>query len=151
MLCAGGRGELDDAAAAMLAQVLTAQGATGRAVDHFALEPGRIKSLDLSDVDAVVIGYLNAESATHARYIVRRLKRARRSLRVGVVFWSPAEDALSDLKLAATIGCDFVAHTMREAVIGALSGPVAAKAAPAKAAPAKSARTVRKRAATVTA
>ena len=62
VLCAGGRGELDDAAAAMLAQVLTAQGATGRPVDHLALEPGRIRSLDLSDADAVVIGYLNPES-----------------------------------------------------------------------------------------
>ena len=48
------------------------------------------------------------------------------------MFWRPAEDALSDLKLSATIGCDFVARTMREAVIGALSGPVAAKAAPPK-------------------
>jgi predicted PurR-regulated permease PerM len=151
VLCAGARGELDDAAAAMLAQVLTAQGSTSRAVDHLALEPGRIRSLDLGDAHAVVIGYLNPEGATHARYIVRRLKRARRSLRVGVVFWSPAEDALSDLKLSASIGCDFVAHTMREAVVGALSGPVAAKAEPAKTAPAKPARPPRKKAAPATA
>ena len=139
----------------MLAQVLTAQGATGSPVDHFALEPGRIKSLDLSEADAVVIGYLNAKSGDPRALIVRRLKRARRSLRVGVVFWSPAEDALSDIKLAATIGCDFVAHTLREAVIGALSGPVAAKAEPEKkapptrAAPAKPGRTPRKGAASV--
>ena len=62
VLCAGGRGELDDAAAAMLAQVLTAQGATGKPVDHLALEPGRIRNLDLSDAHAVVIGYLNPRS-----------------------------------------------------------------------------------------
>jgi hypothetical protein len=139
VLCAGGRGKLDDAAAAMLAQVLIAQGATARPVDHPALEPARIRNLDLSDVDTVVIGYLNADSAVHARYVVRRLKRARSSPRIGVVFWSPAEDALSDIKLAATIGCDFVAHTLRDGVIGALSGPLAAKALPTKAAPAKTA------------
>ena len=34
VLCVGGRGELDDAAAAMLAQVLTAQGATARMIEH---------------------------------------------------------------------------------------------------------------------
>ena len=62
---------------AMLAQVLTAQGATSRTIDHLALDPARIKSLDLSDVHAVVIGFLNAQSVIHARYIVRRLKRAR--------------------------------------------------------------------------
>jgi hypothetical protein len=40
------------------------------------------------------------------------------ALRVGVVFWKQAEDALSDIRLGATIGGDFVAHTMREAVAG---------------------------------
>jgi len=134
VLCAGGRGELDNAAVAMLAQMLTAQGATSRTIDHLALDPSRIKSLDLSDADAMVIGFLNAQSVIRARYIVRRLKRARNSLRVGVVFWRPADDALSDLKLSATIGCDFIARTMRDAVAGALSDekPVEPKSTPGK-------------------
>jgi hypothetical protein len=135
VLCAGGRGELDNAAAAMLAQLLTAQGATSRTIDHLALDPARIKSLDLSDAHAVVIGFLNAQSVIHARYVVRRLKRARSSLRVGVVFWRPAEDVLSDLKLSATIGCDFIALTMWDAVAGALSDDklVAPQSVPRKA------------------
>jgi predicted PurR-regulated permease PerM len=134
VLCAGGRGELDDAAVAMLAQLFTAQGATSRTIDHLALDPARIKSLDLSDAHAVVIGFLNAQSVIHARYIVRRLKRARSSLRVGVVFWRPADDALSDLKLSATIGCDFIARTMWDAMAGALSDekPVELKSTPGK-------------------
>ena len=121
VLCAGGRGELDNAAMAMLAQVLTLRGAKIRTIDHSAMNPSRIKNLDVADVDAVLIGYLNSKSVTHARYVVRRLKRARRSLRVGIVFWVPAEDALSDIKLGATIGCDFISRSMRDAVPSALS------------------------------
>jgi hypothetical protein len=134
VLCAGGRGELDDAAMAMLAQLLEGRGAISRAIEHPELEPSRIKRLDVSDANAVVIGYLNPKSVIHARYIVRRLKRISPSLRVGVVFWAPPDDALSDLKLSARIGCDFIARTMRDAITAALTAkPEAAKtAAPLK-------------------
>jgi hypothetical protein len=121
VVCVGGRGELDNAAVAMLAQVLKAQGANARTIDHRAMQPAMIRNVDLTGAHAVVIGFLNLQSATHARYMVRRIKRNRSSLRVGVVFWQRAEDAVSGLKLDATIGADFVAHTMREAVAGALS------------------------------
>ena len=128
ILCAGGRGELDDTAMAMLAQLMAGTGATSHAIDHSDLEPSRIKRLDVREANAVVIGYLSAKSVIHARYDVRRLKRMRPSLLVGVVFWAPPDDALSDLKLSATIGCDFIARTMRDAVTAAL----AIKAATAK-------------------
>ena len=132
IFCAGGRGELDNAAMAMLAQLLAGRGASARAIDHSSLEPSGIKRLDVSDADAVVIGYLSARSVTHARYIVRRLKRVRSSLRVGVVFWAPADDPLSDLKLTAAIGCDFISRSMRDAVVASLAGaPAAAKPAAA--------------------
>jgi len=74
----------------------------------------------LSGAHSVVIGFLNVQSVAHARYMVRRIKRAH-SLRVGVVFWMQGEDAMSDIKLGATIGGDFVAHNMWEAAEGALS------------------------------
>jgi predicted PurR-regulated permease PerM len=129
VLCAGGRSELDDTAAAMLAQVLTVQGTTARMIEHHVMAPAHIRGLDLSGVHAVVIGFLNAESVNHARYMVRRLKRSRSSLRVGVVFWTPTEDALSDVKLSATINCDFVARSISEAVAGALSNEAAVRLA----------------------
>jgi predicted PurR-regulated permease PerM len=121
VLCAGGRGELDNAAALMLAQVISAQGAAASMIEHHSLVPTQIRKLDLSSVHAVVIGFLNAESVTQARYMVRRFKRSRTSLRVGVVFWASARDAVADAKLKATINCDFVAHSVWEAVVGALS------------------------------
>ena len=125
VLCVGGRGELDEASAAMLAQVLTAHGATARLVETRAIGAGNIGRFDFKDVHSVVIGYLNADSVAHARYMVRRIKRARKTLRVGVAFWLPAEDHFSDAKLMASINCDFVARTMTQAVAGALSDEAA--------------------------
>ena len=121
VLCVGGRGELDDAAASMLAQVLEVQGTAVRNLAHDALEPANLRKLDLAGVDTVVIGFLNASSEPHARYMVRRLKRLRTSVRVGIVYWGRTERELEDVKVAATLGCDFFARSMVAAVHGALS------------------------------
>jgi predicted PurR-regulated permease PerM len=121
VLCAGGRGDLDNAAALMLAQVMTAQGGAASMIEHHSMAPTQIRKLDLSGVHSVVIGFLNADSVTQARYMVRRLKRSRTSLRVGVVFWGSAQEAVADAKPKATINCDFVAHSVSEAVTAAFS------------------------------
>lgn len=131
VLCAGGRGELDDAAAAMLAQVLEVQGATVSKAGFADMEPASIRRLELETVDTVVVGFLNRDSVKHARFLVRRLKRAKAALRVGIVFWSEAaaEDKETAGKLARDMNADFVAHGMVDAVLGALSNepPVALK------------------------
>ena len=133
VLCVGGRGELDDAAAAMLAQVLEVQGATVSKASFADMEPAGIRHLELDAVDTVVVGFLNRDSVKHARFLVRRLKRARPALRVGVVFWSETgdDDKEAAAKLAGDINADFVAHGMVDAVLGALSDepPVALKLA----------------------
>ncbi|MBZ9797745.1 AI-2E family transporter [Mesorhizobium sp. ES1-4] len=131
VLCAGGRGELDDAAAAMLAQVLEIQGATVSKAGFADLELANIRRLELEKVDTVVVGFLNRDSVKHARFLVRRLKRAKAALRVGIVFWSQSanEDKEAAAKLAHDINADFVAHGMVDAVVGALSHepPIALK------------------------
>ncbi|QND68693.1 AI-2E family transporter [Mesorhizobium loti] len=123
VLCAGGRGELDDATAAMLAQVLEVQGATVSKVGFADMEPASIRRLELETVDTVVVGFLNRDSVKHARFLVRRLKRAKAALRVGIVFWSETgtEDKETAAKLAHDMNADFVAHGMVDAVVGALS------------------------------
>ena len=63
--------------------------------------------------------------------MVRRLKRSQGSLRVGVVFWTLTEDAIGHARLSATINCDFVAHTMSQAVTGAVSDEPAVRLKPA--------------------
>jgi len=131
VLCAGGRGELDDAAAAMLAQVLEVQGATVSKAGFADMEPANIRRLELKTIDTVVVGFLNRDSVKHARFLVRRLKRAKAALRVGIVFWSETgnEDKEAIARLAHDMNADFVAHGMVDAVRGALSDepPVALK------------------------
>ena len=131
VLCSGGRGELDDAAAAMLAQVLEVQGATVSKAGFADMEPSSIRSLELANIDTVVVGFLNRDSVKHARFLVRRLKRAKAALRVGIVFWSEADndDKEAAAKLAQDLNADFVAHGMVDAVLGALSKepPIALK------------------------
>ncbi|MER9582056.1 AI-2E family transporter [Mesorhizobium sp. M0276] len=131
VLCGGGRGELDDAAAAMLAQVLEVNGATVSKAGFADMEPASIRRLDLAAVDTVVVGFLNRDSVKHARFLVRRLKRARPALRVGIAFWSEAgnDDSQAAAALAGDINADFVAHSIADAVRGALSNapPVALK------------------------
>ena len=131
VFCAGGRGELDDAGAAMLAQVLEVQGATASRAGFADMEPASIRHLELETVDTVVVGFLNRDSVKHARFLVRRLKRAKAALRVGIVFWSETgnDDKEAAAKLAQDINADFVAHGMADAVTGALSNepPVALK------------------------
>ncbi len=131
VLCAGGRGELDEAAAAMLTQVLAAHGATAQLLETRAVAAGNIKRLELDSVHSVVIGYLNRDLVAQARYVVRRLKRARGPLRVGVVFFGLPADQFDEAKLREAIRCDFVARSLTEAVAGALSEEKAVSVRPA--------------------
>jgi hypothetical protein len=97
------------------------------------LEPAGIRALELQPIDTVVVGFLNRDSLKHARFLVRRLKRAKAGLRVGIVFWSDAvagEERPEVASLAADISADFVSYGMIGAVQGALS---AAPAVPLKA------------------
>ncbi|WP_246682428.1 AI-2E family transporter [Mesorhizobium sp. B3-2-1] len=123
VLCAGGRGELDDAAAAMLMQVLEVQGAEASMASFADLEPNALRRLELGSFDTVVVNFLNQDSVKHARFLVRRLKRAKAALRVGVVLWSGPGNDDNDAceKLATGINADFVADGMISAVLGALS------------------------------
>jgi len=123
VICAGGRGELDDAAAAMLAQVLEVQGATARMASFADLEPSRLRNLHL-EADTVVVGFLNRNSRPQALHLVRRLKRANSTLRVGIVFWSEPKEDVDEVALAAMardFSADFVAEDMTGAVQGALA------------------------------
>lgn len=65
--------------------------------------------------------------------MVRRLKPARRALRVGVVIWTSTDKAIAAVKRSAAIGCDFLAHSMADAVVGALAAEPRPAAYPAPA------------------
>ncbi|TPM14027.1 AI-2E family transporter [Mesorhizobium sp. B2-3-6] len=123
VLCIGGRGDLDDVAAAMLAQVISIEGADCVAASHRDLLPARIRKLPLEARDAVVVGFLNRESFKHAVFVVRRLRRLAPRARIGIALWhdthdKPREDAAG---LAEQLEADFVAFNVVDCVTGALS------------------------------
>ncbi|MBR7652438.1 AI-2E family transporter [Brucella oryzae] len=123
LLTFGGRKGLDDTAANMLAQVLAVQGASAEAVAHDALNPANLRTLDLSGRDTLMICFLDQQAARHARFAVRRLRRLRSSLRIGVVLWHDPNEARSVDReaLREEMQADFVACTMIEAVVEGLS------------------------------
>lgn len=119
VLCIGGRGAMDDAAASMVAQVLAVQGATVSQAEHTAVSGSTINLLSLKDIDTVVIAFLNPESKAHARQAVRRLKRQKPRLRVGIII-PGIDDEKESLIAAEDIDADFVATGIEDGVRGAL-------------------------------
>jgi predicted PurR-regulated permease PerM len=115
VLCAGGRGNLDDVAAAILAQLLERQGLGTRIASFQAIATGSYASLDLDSVQVICLSYMNSDSIAHARYAVRRLRR-RTSVPIVVGFWStdPADPKAPDL-VAATRS-DQSATSLSEAI-----------------------------------
>ncbi len=126
ILCVGGRGELDDVTAAMLAQVLCVEGADAKAESFRQIDPSHIRALPVADLDTIVLCYLNRESTRQARFAVRRFKRIRAGLRVGVVMWSEADEQKKDASASAVpssvaLDADFLCAGMTEAAIAALT------------------------------
>jgi hypothetical protein len=121
LLCIGGRGVLDDAAAAMLAQVLEVEGAEAAAASHPELELRNVHKLDLEEVDTVIVVFLNAASGAHARHAVRRLKRLNPSVRVGIFMPGGGVDGAASPPDAAAISADFVAGSVVGAVVDGLT------------------------------
>lgn len=126
ILCVGGRGEIDDVSAAMLAQVLRAEGASATALNFHEIETANIRKLKTDAVDAIIVCFLNQDSIKHARFVVRRLKRVNTRARVGIVIWdTSADDAAgqrkTDTSKEQVPGADFVASDMTSVAIEALT------------------------------
>jgi len=120
VLCIGGRGAIDDAAASMIAQVLLVQGATVSQAGHTAVSAGTFHLPRLTDIDTVIIAFLNASSKAHARQAVRRLKRHKPSVRVGIMMTGVEGTSKTPLT-AEDIDADFVVSTISDAVRDALT------------------------------
>ncbi|CAD7053741.1 AI-2E family transporter [Pseudorhizobium halotolerans] len=117
VFCAGGRGPLDDASAAMLGQVLRVQGAEVTLQKHSDMLKDRRNELVPSDVASIVICFLNESSARHARILLRRFKRTHPRTRVGFVIWRTETEGFA----TADIDADFTARDITTAVREALS------------------------------
>jgi hypothetical protein len=121
-LCVAGRGPLDEAAAAMLAQLVGKHGLGARVVPHEAVSRTRIGSLDVQGVGMICISYLDIRgNPAHLRYLLRRLRQKAPGTPLLIGLW-PAEDAvLTDPAMRTQIGADEYVSSLRDAVEACLS------------------------------
>nr|WP_244598557.1 AI-2E family transporter [Rhizobium tubonense] len=129
ILCIGGRGGLDDAAAAMLSQVLEVQGAMVTTSLHSEHVGRGLLALPLDGVDTAIVTFLNGNSKSRARQIVRRLKRLKPALRVGLLIPTANGQDYAQID-PSEIDADFMATQIAQAVRSSLSfsTPVGLKA-----------------------
>ncbi len=119
VLSIGGRGAIDAAGAAMLAQLLAIQGAELIDVPQASTDEGPTMP-PVGVADTAIITFLNGNSMSHARQIVRRLKRQKPGLRVGVMMPTANGQAYPQIE-ADDVNADFVCTTMSDAIRGALT------------------------------
>jgi hypothetical protein len=75
VVCIGGRTRLDDAAAALLSELLEKLGLKPRFLRSEAISPAHIVSLDVTDAKLVCLSYMSiGPSPAHVRYLIRRLR-----------------------------------------------------------------------------
>ncbi len=129
VFCVGGRGPLDDASAAMLAQVLQVQGAEVVAARHSDISNRRAMSLVPKQSNAIVVCFLNEDSARHASILIRRFKRIYPAIRVGAVLWVENQEEEQPPTLREA---DFVATTLTSAAREALADAPASFVTPAR-------------------
>jgi len=75
VLCIPGLGQLDEAVALIVAQLVAKQGIGARVEESGALSMSRLFSLDTTDVAVVCICYIGAATLAQVRYATRRLRR----------------------------------------------------------------------------
>lgn len=124
VLCIGGRSKLDDVAAAMLAQSVSAEGAEASQLSFLDLTASRFTAVTRTSAQCVILNFLDAEPSRGSLLQVRRIKRAAPHLRVGVLIWqipgalvdqeNPTRPGLrktqqGTIAMAEEIGADFVA------------------------------------------
>lgn len=117
VLCVGGGGPLDEAAAAMLAQVLVKRGFGARVVPSHEASAGGILRLDVDGIESVVISYLDPGGLANARYLVRRLRR-RLSASVPILLglWTQSDAGTDRANAVDTTGANAIVTSLAEAV-----------------------------------
>ena len=117
VLCVAGRGELDEAAALMMAQLIRKHGIGARVLANDAVSRGGIDRFPTDGVAMICISYLEITGKqTHLRYLLRRLRARLPNASILVGLWPADEPLLGDDDLRGMTGADHYVSTLREAV-----------------------------------
>lgn len=137
ILCIAGRGFLDEAAAALLAQLLQKHGLPAKVEPAGALTTGRISRLSSEGAPIVCLSFFDAElSAARARFAVRRLRRRLEDVKILAGFWQNDPQNLGDLcaetkaDFCATRFKEALAYCLQEAEAGGLGKPIMVESSP---------------------
>ncbi|MCP8937876.1 AI-2E family transporter [Alsobacter sp. SYSU M60028] len=116
VLCIPGRSPLDEAAARMLAHVLSDSGLPTRVEPAGSLTTARLFHLDPAGVALVCLSYLDTSSPGHMRYAVKRLRRRFPEARVMMGAWGMREEE-SDRRevVKQTVAADIFVTSIAEA------------------------------------
>ena len=116
-LCIGGRTDLDQAAAEMVAQAVEEKGISAHVLAPISISQHAINQMELAGVDVVCISYFEKEPDTYVKFASRRLKKKAPELKIVVCLWNaqPAKEQPADL--AARWGVDSVAFSVEHAVM----------------------------------
>ena len=112
VLCIAGRTGLDEAAAAMLAQILLKHGVAAQVVGADAVATANIFRLETAGVQLACVSFLDAGSPAQMRYTIRRLRRKLPSATIVLGCWTAEADTT---KLADTVKADAISTTLRDA------------------------------------
>jgi len=118
VLCIAGRGPLDEAASAMLAQLLGKHGLGNRLVGYEEVGRDAVEHLDVSGVRMACISYLDISGTpAHLRYLVQRLhQRLPKGAPILVGLWPSEDPALKDKQVQSTLGADLFTSTLSDTV-----------------------------------
>jgi predicted PurR-regulated permease PerM len=129
--CVAGRGPLDDAAAAMLAQLLGKHGLGTEVLPHDAVSRSAILGLDPTGIQMVCLTYVGLTGTpAHLRYLLRRLRQRLPGVAILVGFWPPDDRVLTDEKQRETLPADYFVSSLREAVLSCLEAATKQKDGP---------------------
>jgi predicted PurR-regulated permease PerM len=116
VLCIAGRGSLDEASAAMLAQLLEKHGIAARVVPSEAVSVANLLGLDVTGVQVACLCYLEPGSFTHPRYLVQRLRRRLPQAKIVDGFWTLTEQEAEERNALPETRADLLATSLRQAV-----------------------------------
>jgi predicted PurR-regulated permease PerM len=118
VLCVAGTGALDEAASAMLVQLLEKHGIGAKIAPYHAVSREAIGALDVQGVMMVCVSYLDiGGSPARLRYLMQRLRRRLHpGTPIMIGLWPADDEALNDARTMAVIGADHYTGSLRDAV-----------------------------------
>jgi predicted PurR-regulated permease PerM len=117
ILCVSGRGQFDEAATLMLAQLLEKHGLKSSVENDLAVFSSNVVRLNGPDVRMVCLSSVDiAHSPAHWRYSIRRLRRRLPEAKALAGLWGQDRRGASAEELRSSAGADLYAYSLREAV-----------------------------------